>query len=87
MSELGPKLRTERKRRGALLRDYARRLNTTSTTLGARERGHVPFRHDELPRIAEIYGVSRGQMMAWIWDEEDPISESAVSFQRIERAA
>ena len=76
MTDLGQKLREVRKRRGDFLQDYAPRLGISLTALATRERGHVPFRHEELPKVAEVYGVSKERLVGWIWEENTPTERS-----------
>ena len=78
MNDFGQKLRALRKRRGGRLQDYAPRLGISINALAARERGHVAWRHQELPRIAEVYGLPKEQIIAWIWAEQTANDASSI---------
>jgi transcriptional regulator with XRE-family HTH domain len=73
-SELGNRLRNERKTRDMTQKDVAARFGITQSSYSRWENGISPPHDDQFAEVAAYIGVTTGEVWQMVYDSEEPVS-------------
>jgi transcriptional regulator with XRE-family HTH domain len=73
-SELGNRLRNERKTRDMTQSEVAERFGITQSSYSRWENGISPPHDDQFAEVAAFIGVTTGEVWQMVYDSEEPVS-------------